>query len=199
MNHRLLGVVLCGGRSSRMGQDKASLPHPSGVSFAQHAADRLVGVCEQVCISGGTSRIAGVRRIEDAVRYRGPVTGIATALSYACRMGYHGCLVTPVDMPFLTSEDLVRLRQAWVTDSKLCCAVASASVSHEHEAERSGQLQPLVAVYPASLTAMLVKVSESEDRSLRRWIQTQDIVRVVLSDRSCRNINTLEELADADL
>ena len=71
MNQRLLGVVLCGGRSSRMGQDKAMLPHPSGGTFATHAADRLAKICDQVCISGESVEIAGVSLIEDPVRLPG--------------------------------------------------------------------------------------------------------------------------------
>ena len=51
-NHSLHGLVLAGGRSSRMGLDKAALVHPDGRTLARRCHDLLKQAgCESVAIS----------------------------------------------------------------------------------------------------------------------------------------------------
>ena len=52
MSSNLLGVVLCGGQSSRMGQEKSQLEHPQGGTFLQLALKRLKDICHDVIIAG---------------------------------------------------------------------------------------------------------------------------------------------------
>jgi molybdopterin-guanine dinucleotide biosynthesis protein A len=91
----LHGLVLAGGRSSRMGRDKATLPWREGTLL-----DHMLGVLH----AAGAARciVAGDRDGYDAVpdRWpgRGPVGGLASAAAAlpACRL-----MVVPVDMPLL--------------------------------------------------------------------------------------------------
>jgi molybdopterin-guanine dinucleotide biosynthesis protein A len=169
-----------------MGRNKAMLPHPAGGTYADHAIGRLTGLCDHVCFAGQSLPDQGsVTVIEDPVRYRGPATGIASALSFAWHNGCQACLVTPLDMPLLQMDDLARLRRAWTRESKLCCAVV----------EQTKRLQPLVAIYPAALRAEIQQLADSENRSLRRWIEDRGFTQVTLSADACRNINTPEDLS----
>ena len=186
MNRRLLGVVLCGGRSSRMGTDKATLPHPSGGTFASHAVERLSGLCGHVCVSGTSAAVVQAEVIEDPVISQGPAVGVAAALAYASQNSFDACLVTPIDMPLLTRDDLSRLRRLWEEEQELCCAVSGGDQ----------RLQPLVAVYPVSFQERLRDLANSNDRSLSRWLKSQAPLTVTLSPESCRNVNTQEDLAD---
>jgi molybdopterin-guanine dinucleotide biosynthesis protein A len=169
-----------------MGTDKSVLPHPSGGTFASHAVERLSGVCDHVCVSGESTAVVRAEVIEDPVTYQGPAIGVAAALLYAGQNSFDACLVTPVDMPLLTREDLSQLRQCWEKERDLCCAVSAG--------ER--RLQPLVAVYPVSFQERLRDLADSEDRSLSRWFQTQAPLTITLSAESCRNVNTSKDLAD---
>lgn len=189
----LLGVVLCGGRSQRMGRDKASLLHPSGVSFLQHAVIRLKRVCDRVCISTSPDRsledIEGVDLLHDPVAFQGPVVGVAQALQHAGSHGFSACLVTPVDMPDLTAEDLTRLRDQWHRDpNRVICAVDA----------RTGQLQPLVTIYPIGLADELRSLAASKDRRLYRWIEKQSPVLIPLSAPAVRNVNSPEDLSKVE-
>ncbi|MBU6317480.1 MAG: NTP transferase domain-containing protein, partial [Acidobacteria bacterium] len=50
---RVIGAVLCGGRSSRMGRDKALVPH-RGIPMVRSVADALTaGGCSEVVAVGG--------------------------------------------------------------------------------------------------------------------------------------------------
>lgn len=167
-----------------MGQDKASLPHPAGGSFLGHAVGRLTGLCDQVCVAGGSNLGMQVELLEDPRPDLGPAIGIAAAMSYAAARTLDACLVTPVDMPLLTVEDLTRIRDAWEESGDLCCAQSAAD----------GRLQPLVAVYPLACRKALQELAESDDRSLTRWLAKRRPQAVGLSCESCRNINRPQDL-----
>lgn len=100
-----VGVVLAGGRSSRMGRDKALLDwHGRPLLERQLAVLREAGV-DDARVSGHRPRYRGVA---DALPGAGPLgglAGIAGALD-----GDAELLVIPVDMPLLQATLLRRLR-----------------------------------------------------------------------------------------
>lgn len=206
VSSRLLGVVLCGGRSSRMGRDKASLPHPQGGSFLQHAITRLTGLCDRVAVSGATEEQHNAIPLPDPIAHRGPATGIATALRFASAHGCQGCLITPIDMPLLTRADLQLLCLVWQQVGTLTVAHSAPLLSHTSQpcdrshnttpsGEPTGSLEPLVAIYPTALAEQLDLLAASEDRSLMRWILSRPFEAVKLPAVSCRNINTPDDLS----
>ena len=168
-----------------MGQDKAELTLPDGTRFIDHAIERAERVADEVCLVG-TDRYHTKRRIfEDSLPRRGPVVGVVTALEVAQREAFDACLVTPVDMPMMTADDLHRLKQAWQREPQLpVCAVN----------QQDRRRQPLAAIYPVVLHAELRQVAESEHRSLMRWLRHHEHRQVILPAKSCCNINTPDDL-----
>lgn len=186
----VLGIVLTGGRSSRMGRDKAALPHPDGGSFADHAIDRLQNVCRHVAIAGCAPQPSGrpfrdsVRVIPDPAAHLGPVTGIVAAMRRCRELGASAVLVTPVDMPHLTCDDLRGLLDTWESacgEHSLQPVVATFDSVH---------CEPLVAVYPVALLGSLEQLAASHDRSLNRWLRLQPHRLQQLSPEGAANINT---------
>lgn len=96
------GVILVGGRSSRMGRDKAQLPW-RGVRLVDHVAEmmRQAGIT-QVFVSG---KVDGYLSIPDPVPHLGPVSGLCTS-AVVLQHGYTALLAVPVDMPLLGIEAL---------------------------------------------------------------------------------------------
>lgn len=102
---RIIGIVLAGGKSLRMGRDKALLP------FAASHKDmlaRTVGLLQDIC---GRAIVVGRQTpgyacLLDAAPHCGPVGGVATALDY-CQGA--ACLVLSCDMPFMQKEALQKL------------------------------------------------------------------------------------------
>lgn len=93
------GVVLAGGKSARMGTDKASLM-VDGRQMIVYAVDALREVFPDVVvvIKGPSNlQIAGARTAWDCIDGNGPLVGIYTALS-VCETPY--CFVVACDMPF---------------------------------------------------------------------------------------------------
>lgn len=104
MDENIAGVVLAGGRSSRMGQDKALLRF-NGKPLLDHMMGLLLDVgVGSAYVSGD---FEGHPCIPDSDLYNGPVAaiqGVLTTLKFC-----DGVLFVPVDMPLLTSGVLGKL------------------------------------------------------------------------------------------
>ncbi|MGB7328413.1 MAG: molybdenum cofactor guanylyltransferase [Rubripirellula sp.] len=186
MSERLLGVVLCGGRSSRMGRDKSALPYPSdsssGGTFLSHAIDRMNQVCDDVVISGNADFPPYVS-IPDPVAHRGPVVGIAATLTFAADKNFGACFFIPVDVPDFSINDLQDLKSTWRETGQTTLAV-------------SDRTEPLIGIYSVSNLPELDRLAASEDRSLFRFFRRGAVSHstVSIDPLRCRNINTPEDL-----
>lgn len=100
------GIVLAGGRSSRMGRNKALMIYRGRPLVAHMAGLLRAAGCGAVHISGV---VPGYDGIDDAVRYGGPGRVIAD-LCAAFAGRYEKLLFVPVDMPLIAAEALADLR-----------------------------------------------------------------------------------------
>ena len=105
------GLLLAGGRSTRMGCDKAGLEW-RGRPLVRHQAETLFnsGAWPVACAqrAGQRLELPGCRRIEDAKDGDGPVAAVAQAFS---ELGAEVLLVLAVDMPKISPEFLAELAQ----------------------------------------------------------------------------------------
>jgi molybdopterin-guanine dinucleotide biosynthesis protein A len=101
----LVGVVLAGGQSRRMGRDKAMLEY-KGSTLLANQVDCLAALCDRVVVSGN---YAGYDCIRDQLGDVGPLAGLhAVATMFA----ESALLVLPVDMPAIDSRHLSALFNA---------------------------------------------------------------------------------------
>jgi molybdenum cofactor guanylyltransferase len=185
------GFVLAGGKSSRMGSDKAFLQ--LGDETLLSRAIKLAGaVAQEVRIVGDARKFASFGEVvEDIYRDRGPLGGIHAALSSSAR---EWNLMLAVDLPFVQPELLRYLLQR-ARESNATVTVPRAG----------GGLQPLCAVYRR-------KFAETAEQSLREGknkidllfgkvkthvIEQDELVRAGFSAEIFRNLNTPEELEQA--
>jgi molybdenum cofactor guanylyltransferase len=105
----LLGVVLCGGESSRMGRDKGLLID-SGKPWAEHAADLLKSVCARVVYSITekqhfvyASTIRGAEFVTDTFLNLGPLGGL---LSVHVKFPASDILLLACDLTSVSSADI---------------------------------------------------------------------------------------------
>jgi molybdenum cofactor guanylyltransferase len=97
------GYVLAGGKSSRMGRDKALL-ELAGKPLALHAVTKLRRVCEDVHILSDRQELARFAPlIRDLHEGCGPMGGLEAALEHS---QHEWNLFMPVDMPFFPSSFL---------------------------------------------------------------------------------------------
>lgn len=106
----LLGLVLVGGRSRRMGRDKASLKLGE-VSMARRALDLLAPYCKELYLSCREDQelpddVSGVKRIPDSFQNMGPTGGILSAMREHPGKAF---FVLACDMPLIEKEDISAL------------------------------------------------------------------------------------------
>lgn len=137
------GYVLAGGKSSRMGSDKAFL-EINGETFLNRAVKTLSPICENlisiVLNNAQTHFIEKLPRdvpyIFDTYEKRGALGGIHAALKN-CQTKY--AIILAVDLPLVTREAIEKLTEIAVSSNEFTAAVVPQ--------QTDGRLQPLSAVY----------------------------------------------------
>ena len=99
-------VLLAGGRSSRMGTDKALLPWGNGTLLTHMRGMLIDAGAVEVVVSGDRPDVGGV---PDATRDTGPMGALS---QLASRLTDGTWIVVPVDMPLLSTDLLHALRAA---------------------------------------------------------------------------------------
>lgn len=184
------GVVLAGGRSRRMGVDKASLVIGDR-TLLRHAVDRLVSAgCEPVLVlhrRPDELTDVGVPIHADLEGGQGPLDGIITALTIAPT----SVVVTlPVDLPRLDHHDLGRLIDELENRSDVDVVTA---VDH------NGCEQHLAAAWRTErCLPILQRAFANGERAVHRAISCLATGRSVVSPERLLNLNTPADL-EADL
>lgn len=176
--HEITGVILAGGKSRRMGTDKALLAL-NGKPFIQHVAEAFQSVFTDVVISANTTEyeFLGLPVIGDVYTNCGPLGGIHAALGLV-RTPH--IFTAPCDVPFLhstTFETLLQEAEPGVI------AVASAG----------GQLHPLVGVYPAGCRSALETFLVAGGRRVSDFLATMGF-RTVRRDGWAETLGNINEV-----
>jgi molybdenum cofactor guanylyltransferase len=189
------GLILAGGRGSRMGGADKGLQAFRGKPMAAHVMERLAPQVEKLAINANqnhdTYRAFGHPVWPDRMEaFPGPLAGLHTGL-LECDTTY---LVTaPCDSPFLPMDLVTRLKDAL---EQRGAHVAFASTGEGD----SLQAHPVFCLLRVdACLEPLVRYLEDGGRRMEAWMRSQDAVEVHFSDESAfRNINTREELNKLD-
>ncbi|MBZ5522625.1 MAG: molybdenum cofactor guanylyltransferase [Acidobacteriia bacterium] len=185
------GFVLAGGKSSRMGRDKALL-ELDGATLAERTCDLLAHVCGKAAILGAPELYGHLGECyPDIYTDCGPLAGIHVALlNSQTRLNF----ITAVDTPFLSEEFLAYVLQR-----------AAGSQAAVTVPEIAGYVQPLCAVYTpaflpvaeAALRGGLYKIVPlfSEVESL--VLTGDELKRFALDSGMFDNLNTPEDYENA--
>ena len=106
--HHLVGVVLAGGISSRMGRNKLQIKfhEPDGPDLLAKTVELLARYCDRVIVACGARQdIPGYDCIRDSVDGIGPIAGIQATLSATGK----SILALASDLPFMNDATVQRL------------------------------------------------------------------------------------------
>ena len=178
------GVILAGGRSSRMGADKATLDW-HGTPLVRHVAAVVGGAVDGpvvVVAASGQALPCGLAVVRDARPGRGPLQGLLAGLEALA--GRAECAyVCAVDLPFLTAEAVRRPLEALT-----CGAQAAVPVV-------AGVRQPLAAAYSVEIACVVEDRLGEDRRSLMGLLDDLRVVDVP-SDDLAAQLRDVDEPGD---
>jgi molybdenum cofactor guanylyltransferase len=186
----ITGLILAGGRGSRMGGVDKGLQNHHGVPLAMHALMRLSPQVGEIMINAnrnlGAYESMGVPVWPDTLSdYAGPLAGFLTGLE-RCETPY---LVTvPCDSPLFPGDLVARLAQA--------LEAADAEIAMAATLEDGAlQVQPVFCLMRCEVLESLVRFTQTGQRKIDKWTASLRCIEVPFDEpQAFTNANTPDEL-----
>jgi molybdenum cofactor guanylyltransferase len=200
----MLGVVLCGGQSTRMGSDKGLLKAPpppeGGIStantWAQTAIDKLYNLQLSVVISVNKNQYEGYASIfspemlvtdDDTLQMKGPLCGV---LSVHIKYPAEDLLILACDMPLMETDLIKELLVQYKEQPNYDAFIYT----------NDGEPEPLLCIYKAKGLATvyeLYKTNQLPRHSMKymlEHIKTFSLALLADKKQCFRNFNAHAEL-----
>ncbi|WP_282135696.1 molybdenum cofactor guanylyltransferase [Seonamhaeicola maritimus] len=182
-NKNITGIILAGGKSSRMGADKGFIKL-NNKSFAEYSIKALKPLVNDIIIVSDNPDYDafGYKRILDEIKDAGPVAGIYSGLNASKT---ENNLILSCDIPLIKTGVLEKLIESFDDDSEVI------------QIESNGKTMPLIALYKKQNAKVFLEALQNDERRLRRVINSLKTKNVVLNDdeqNTTMNVNTKEEL-----
>jgi molybdopterin-guanine dinucleotide biosynthesis protein A len=185
MPSQIFGLILNGGRSLRMGQDKGIIPY-YGKPQREYLHDLLAAYCHDVYLSCKSTNDTPtfLKPIADRYQLNSPLNGILSAFEHSPSVAW---LTIPVDMPLIDTEAI-----QFLIDHRDSKKLATCYVDSDGE-----KPEPLFALWEPEAFAYLKTFHTSGEFSPRKFLMTHDITLLKPPSRKIyQNINTPEELRE---
>jgi len=186
----VFGLVLAGGRSTRMQRDKATLEYRPGVTQLDAAMALLQGRVSRAFISVRADQAGDVTRarhpqIVDRGDVEGPIAGISAALATHPEAAW---LVLACDLPYLDARTL----------DALIAARDPQRVATAFRSSHDGLPEPLCAIYePRALDGVRAHIAGGRNCP-RKFLINADTKLLDQPDaRALDNVNTVAEYGHA--
>jgi molybdopterin-guanine dinucleotide biosynthesis protein A len=179
----ITGILLAGGKSSRMGTDKGFLKL-NKKSFIEYSMEALQPLVSQMLIVANNPDydVFKIKRVDDLIKDAGPLAGIYSGLKHS-KTEYN--LVLSCDIPLIKTEILEKLMEA--QDG---CQDVIQIISN-------GKSMPLIALYKKTCATIFYKLLQNDERRLHVALNQCKVKNIILNseyDLFTKNINTPEEL-----
>jgi len=203
----ITGLILAGGRATRMGGVDKGLQLLNGEPMVQHVLRRLQPQVGRMLINANRHedeyRQFGVPVIADVVSgFAGPLAGLQAGLAQ-CVTPY--LATVPCDSPLLPADLVARLSAA-LQQTGSDVAVAASGTNHPPDVAagtatdadaRRPQRQPVFMLAKTSLLPQLSDWLAAGGRKADDWLRSLACAEVVFDeDDAFENINTTEHLKD---
>jgi molybdopterin-guanine dinucleotide biosynthesis protein A len=193
----LVSAVLAGGRSARMGTNKALLrAHPTGLTLVEMVVERLTDAhlppAMLVTNSPSDFSFLGIPMLPDDIPGGGSLGGILTALNHA-----------PTERVFVAACDMPSLNPALIRYMAALPAEHDALIPRWTDAQGGRHLETLHAIYSRRCIAPIaqrvragkLKVADLAADISVRFIEGEELRRYDPDLSAFRNVNTPEEWA----
>ena len=184
-NKHITGIILAGGKSSRIGSDKGFLLL-NEKAFIQHIIEAMQPLVKDIIIVSNHSDydILNLKRVNDLIENSGPLAGIYSGLHHS---NTENNLVLSCDVPLINTETLKKL---------------TANIE-EHidviQLESKGKTMPLIAMYKTHCKNKFFELLQQGEKRLRFAVKQCKVKTITLNtelEKFTVNINTQHHLRD---
>ncbi|TXE15003.1 molybdenum cofactor guanylyltransferase [Seonamhaeicola algicola] len=179
--NNITGIILAGGKSSRMGTDKGFVKL-NNKQFVQYSIEALKPLVSKILIVTDNEdyNVFGYQLVKDIYKNQGPVAGIYSGL-HASETKNN--LILSCDIPLIKTEILHKLIES-IDDSDVILI------------ESNGKTMPLIALYKKQCAPIFLKALKNDERRLRHVLKMCNTKTIVLNTnhKTTMNVNTKEEL-----
>ena len=148
------GLILAGGRSTRMGGVNKALLQLDGKTYIERVAEAQNGLTEHLLSVAPNSEMSldGYRTVRDRYPDMGPIGGLYSAL---CETNADALLVMPCDVPYIKRDIADMLVDAFHEDDDILII------------DNHGKLEPLIGIYSVRCIATMKRHIETGRLSMR--------------------------------
>ena len=181
----ITGIILAGGKSTRMGTDKGFIKL-NGVTFIEHVIASMHAFVNDIIIVSNNPDYDtfGYTRIDDLIEDSGPLAGLYTGLSYSTTE-YN--LVLSCDVPLINNEILVNL-------------ISGMDESYDIvQLKSQDKTIPLIAIYKKHCLFKCLELLDHGEKRLRMLAQQLNTKTITIGsdlEQYVKNINTQNQLSD---
>jgi molybdenum cofactor guanylyltransferase len=188
----IAGVILDGGRASRMGGGDKGLRRLAGQPLIGHVMGRLAPQVAALAISGRDGVAGfGLPVLADSVAGQpGPLAGVLAAMDWAAGLGAAQVVTVAADTPFIPRDLVARL-----------AAAGDVAVAASADGAEGVRVHPVCALWPVRLREGLRAALAAGERRVGLWAAQHGAVEVVFAAVPFDpffNINTPADLALAE-
>ncbi len=197
----LLGAVLAGGASRRMGRDKATI-EIAGRTMLERAVSRLRSLCREIVVVGPhrqESAVEGVSMVSDIHPHAGPLGGLHTALS---RAAGRAVFVLACDLPNVSPGLLQWIVRSPSANREEPQGLAGSAGPWARVPRDRQEVQPLCGLYSGDCLSIVEKALGSGRLSVLDLLENLDLQVLDLDATAVwyrpgllANINRPEDLA----
>ncbi|SFR57630.1 molybdenum cofactor guanylyltransferase [Anaeromicropila populeti] len=190
-------IILCGGKSTRMGFDKQNIRiHDRPIVL--HIASQLEPLVNEIIIVTNTPErydSSGYRVVGDVLKDCGPIAGVYSGLlNSSSQFSY----VVAGDMPFI-NQDYIRYLEKILKSTEEDLDVLAM--------RRKGIIEPFHAAYSKSVCPLLYEYIQQKNYRLykliesanTRYIEEREGSKFDITDEMFINLNTVRDLDDHNL
>jgi molybdopterin-guanine dinucleotide biosynthesis protein A len=183
-------VIFAGGKSSRMGRDKALLPFGKFSSLVEYQFHRLSKLFSEVYISWKSSKVEKLQHVSiyDSPKYShisAPTVGLLSAME---KLQSEYIFIISVDAPLFERDNIKQLIEKLDERPDIISPALN------------GRAEPLLSIYKRELISDIREMAERGEHKLQNLLQKRDTKYVNFSEeRPFTNLNYFEEYERARL
>ncbi len=182
----MVAMILAGGKSSRMGQNKAFLEF-EGKTFVEYLVERIRPMVNEVVLVVDDRqkfliRQEGVKIVEDRIKGGGPLVGLWTGLS---QIQSGSSFVLSCDMPLVQTQQLETLSRHVSAKEEVVCF-----------ADGDNRLEPFPAIYNTTSLGKIYFLLKIGRFSMKDFFKVAVVKKIPLpleASTDFFNVNTNED------